>query len=64
MVLETAAPDALFARALTAGATEIAPMYHGHGWHVGRLAAPDGHHWEIGRRLGGGSGRLPGRPPS
>ncbi len=64
MVLETAAPDALFARALTAGATEIAPMYDGHGWHLGRLAAPDGHHWEIGRRLGGGSGRLPARPPS
>jgi hypothetical protein len=39
-------------------------MYDGHGWHVGRLAAPDGHHWEIGRRLGGGSGRLPARPPS
>ncbi len=53
MVLETADPDRLFARALAAGAREIAPMYDGHGWHLGRLAAPDGHHWEIGRRLSG-----------
>ncbi len=52
MIVETSDPDALFARALAAGATEIAPMYDGHGWHIGRLAAPDGHHWEIGRRLG------------
>ena len=53
MIVETADPDALFAQALAAGATEIAPMYDGHGWHIGRLAAPDGHHWEIGRRLPG-----------
>lgn len=53
MVLETAEPDALFARALAEGAIEIVPMYEGHGWHIGRLAAPDGHHWEIGRRLAG-----------
>lgn len=51
MVVETADPDALFTRALAAGATEVAPMEDGHGWHIGRLEAPDGHHWEIGRRL-------------
>lgn len=56
MIVETPDPDALFARALAAGAREISPMYDGHGWHVGRMAAPDGHHWEIGRRLGGGPG--------
>lgn len=52
MIVETGEPDALFARALAGGARQIAAMYEGHGWHVGRLAAPDGHHWEIGRRLG------------
>src|SRR5215469_5051593 len=51
MILETDEPDAIFARALAAGATAVAPMSDGHGWHIGRLAAPDGHHWEIGRRL-------------
>ena len=53
MVLETADPDTLFARALAAGAAEVYPMYDGFGWHIGRLEAPDGHHWEIGRRLDG-----------
>lgn len=53
MIVETQDPDPLFARALAAGAAEIAPLYDGHGWHIGRLEAPDGHHWEIGRRLGG-----------
>jgi PhnB protein len=51
--VETADPDTLFARALGAGATEVYPISDDHGWHIGRLAAPDGHHWEIGRRLGG-----------
>lgn len=51
MIIETDDPDQLFARALAAGATEVAPMYEGHGWHLGRLADPAGHHWEIGRRL-------------
>jgi PhnB protein len=22
-----------------------------HGWHIGRIVDPFGHHWEIGRRL-------------
>jgi PhnB protein len=22
-----------------------------HGWHIGRIADPSGHHWEIGRPL-------------
>lgn len=52
MIVETPDPDRLFERALAAGSVEIAPMYDGHGWHIGRLEAPDGHHWEIGRRLG------------
>ncbi len=53
MILTVANPDAVFARALTAGATEIFPVGEEHGWRLGRLADPFGHHWEIGRPLGG-----------
>ena len=51
MILTVDDPDALFARALAAGATEVAPIAEDYGWRVGRLADPSGHHWEIGRRL-------------
>jgi PhnB protein len=42
-------PDAVFTRALAAGCREIYPVSEGHGWRVGRVADPYGHHWEIGR---------------
>jgi PhnB protein len=45
-------PDALFARALAAGAEEISPVGDEHGWRVGRLRDPFGHNWEIGKPLG------------
>jgi len=51
LILTVDDPDALFARVLAAGATEIQPVSEGHGWPVGRLADPFGHHWEIGRPL-------------
>jgi PhnB protein len=51
MILTVEDPDAVFARAVAAGATEVAPIYEGHGWRIGRVADPSGHHWEIGRRL-------------
>lgn len=44
-------PDAVFARALSAGARAIGDVEEGHGWRVGRVADPFGHHWEIGRPL-------------
>jgi PhnB protein len=44
-------PDAVLARARAAGGTEVAAVHDGHGWRVGRIADPSGHHWEIGRRL-------------
>jgi PhnB protein len=53
MILTVTDPDALFARAISAGATEVFPVADGNGWHVGRVADPDGHHWEIGRPLPG-----------
>ncbi len=49
MILTVADPDAVFARALKAGATEVHPVSEGHGWRVGRVVDPFGHHWEIGR---------------
>jgi PhnB protein len=44
-------PDAMFARALVAGAKQVFEVSEGHGWRVGRLVDPFGHHWEIGRPL-------------
>ncbi|MGH9277192.1 MAG: VOC family protein [Acidimicrobiales bacterium] len=51
MILSVDDPDAVFAAAIAAGATEINPVAEGHGWRVGRIADPSGHHWEIGRLL-------------
>ncbi len=33
------------------GATEVAPVEESHGWLLGRIADPFGHHWEIGKPL-------------
>jgi PhnB protein len=51
MILTVDDPDSVFGRAVAAGATEIAPVSDDHGWRVGRLADPFGHHWEISRPL-------------
>jgi PhnB protein len=51
MILTVADPDAVFGRALDAGASEVFPVGEGHGWRLGRLVDPFGHHWEIGRPL-------------
>ncbi|HEV2426122.1 MAG TPA: VOC family protein [Terriglobia bacterium] len=49
-------PDAVFKRALAAGARVVWPVAdQPYGWRVGRLADPYGHHWEIGKPLAGGS---------
>jgi quaternary ammonium compound-resistance protein SugE len=34
-----------------AGATVVVPVSEMHGWRVGRVVDPFGHHWEIGREL-------------
>ena len=44
-------PDAAVARAVAAGATPVAPVSEAHGWRLGRIADPFGHHWEIGKPL-------------
>jgi PhnB protein len=51
-LLVDADPDALVARALRAGATELAPVADEHGWRLGRIADPFGHEWEVGRPPG------------
>ncbi len=40
-----------FAQAIAAGASEVAAVSEGHGWRIGRVADPFGHHWEIGKPL-------------
>ena len=55
MVLVVDNPDAVFAQAITAGATAVSPVDdQSYGWRVGRVADPFGHHWEIGKPLEGG----------
>jgi PhnB protein len=44
-------PDAFAARAIAAGASELAPVADEHGWRLGRIEDPFGHEWEIGRPL-------------
>ena len=51
MLLVVEDPDAVFERAVAAGATELSAVGEEHGWRVGRIADPYGHHWEIGTPL-------------
>jgi PhnB protein len=56
MVLTVDNPDAMFARAVAAGATPVSPVTdQPYGWRVGRIVDPFGHHWEIGKPLPGNS---------
>ena len=51
LLLTVADPDAAFERAVAAGAKVVSPVDNQHGWRVGRLVDPFGHHWEIGKRV-------------
>ena len=51
MILTVSNPDALFDRALQAGASQIFPVGEEYGWRLGRLVDPFGLHWEIGRPI-------------
>jgi PhnB protein len=44
-------PDAAIERAVAAGATLVRPAADEHGWRLGRIADPFGHHWEVGKPL-------------
>jgi PhnB protein len=51
MLLIVDDPAAMCARAVVAGAEQIVPVATAHGWELGRIVDPFGHHWEIGRQL-------------
>jgi PhnB protein len=51
IIFTVADPDAMFARAVLAGAKEVYPVGEEYGWRLGRVVDPFGHHWEIGRPL-------------
>ena len=51
IILTVADPDAVFARAVAAGASQVYPVGEEYGWRLGRAVGPFGHHWEIGRPL-------------
>jgi len=55
MVMTVDDPDAVFERAVAAGATVVWPVGNEHGWRLGRIVDPFGHHWEIGKPLSDGS---------
>ena len=42
-------PDDAFAKAVAAGAAIVWPVENQHGWRIGRVVDPFGHHWEIGK---------------
>ena len=44
-------PRAVVERAVELGATLIRPVESEHGWLLGRIEDPFGHHWEIGKPL-------------
>jgi PhnB protein len=49
MVMTVEDPDAVFERAVAAGAKVVWPVSNQYGWRLGRIADPFGHHWEIGK---------------
>jgi PhnB protein len=51
MLLIVDDPRSVMEQAKAAGATEIYPVAEEHGWLLGRVADPFGHHWEIGKPL-------------
>lgn len=51
MLLIAEDPQRIIDRAVAAGATEIYAAVQEHGWLLGRIKDPYGHHWEIGKPL-------------
>jgi PhnB protein len=49
MLLIVEDPAAVCARAVAAGAKLVSPVADAHGWRIGRIVDPAGHHWEIAR---------------
>ncbi|MBC7790798.1 MAG: VOC family protein [Anaerolineae bacterium] len=51
MLLIAEDPEAVCRQAVAAGATQVVPVEEAHGWRLGRIVDPFGHHWEIARKL-------------
>jgi PhnB protein len=51
MLLIVSDPAGVCERAVAAGAKQIVPVADEHGWRLGRIVDPFGHHWEIARPL-------------
>ncbi|MBW7905901.1 MAG: VOC family protein [Phycisphaerae bacterium] len=51
MLLITNDPAAVWRQAIAAGAKAISPVAEAHGWCIGRVLDPAGHHWEIARPM-------------
>ena len=51
MIITVDVPDSVFDRAVAAGAAVVSQPADSHGWRVGRIVDPFGHHWEIGKPL-------------
>jgi PhnB protein len=49
MLLIVEDPVAVCEQAVAAGATLVYPVADAHGWRIGRIVDPSGHHWEIAR---------------
>jgi PhnB protein len=52
MIVTVDDPDALFRRAVEAGATPVADVHEEHGWRTGSVVDPFGHDWEFSRPTG------------
>ena len=51
-LLVTGDPDNMVSVASAAGATVTSPVGDEHGWRLGRITDPFGHHWGIGTPIG------------
>jgi ribose 5-phosphate isomerase B len=51
MLLVVDDPDAALARTVANGAREVRAVADEHGWRMGRIEDPFGHHWEVGKPL-------------
>jgi PhnB protein len=51
MILSVEDPNSAHDKAVTAGATEVAPVSEEYGWRTGRVTDPFGYDWELSRQL-------------
>ena len=51
MLLIVERPASVCERAIAMGAKQVVPVSDAHGWRIGRIVDPAGHHWEIARQL-------------